>query len=208
MRKFQKIDKTSTNMKKKQTYKSNISAIYTDASIKNKQMGIGIWSSDENIAISRRIDGYTDINRAELVAIFCSLLYTRKTIPSNKIILTDSITSIKSIKGDVYCDKFSNITEYIQIILSNWDGYVRFQKVKGHSGDIGNNEADKLAGNSILVPNTKMFIIPDFINYENIVDMDKYFDYLYQLNFLDTKYAIASNGCSYELEEFPPTLFI
>jgi len=156
------------------------SEVYTDASFMHqKRMAIGIWSKDFNINSSYKLKGYPDSNRAELGAIFGGMLYI-KNKKEDVNILTDSLTSLRLISGDIDCkNKFKILVDSINYLKYNWKGEIIFTKVKAHSKNIGNNNADLLAkiGNNNI--NTKTLILPDDIidyNYnkndiEDIIDI-------------------------------------
>lgn len=145
--------------------------VYTDASIIDRQIGIGIWSEDTRFELQKYmyVEGVyghdIDINRGELLAILYALMhlksFTNHYTPLNVTIMTDSITAIKLLKGSVYCTKFETIVTSILDLIRSWNGRITIKKVKGHSGDIGNDNADFLArygvvnrksGESFLVP--------------------------------------------------------
>jgi ribonuclease HI len=143
--------------------------VYTDSSIIDKQIGIGIWSEDPHFELQKYmyVEGVydIDINRGELLAILYALMhlkpFTSHFLPLNITIMTDSITAIKLLKGTVYCTKFETIVTSILDLIRSWNGKITIKKVKGHSGDIGNDNADFLArygvvnrrsGESFLVP--------------------------------------------------------
>ena len=144
--------------------------IYTDASFMHKnKMAIGIWSKDYNINSSYKLKGYPDSNRAELGAIFGGMLYTKNKCEDVNI-LTDSLTSLRLICGDIDCkNKFKILVDSINYLKYNWKGEIIFTKVKAHSKNIGNNNADQLAkiGNNDI--NIKTLILPD-----DIIDDNKY----------------------------------
>jgi ribonuclease HI len=133
--------------------------IYTDASIVHADTGIGVWSHFYGISDMWRLSGMVDINRAELAALFIAML---KKKGGDVTFLTDSLTAIKLIQEEIVCDKYSCLVRCIRYLAENWKGHIRFRKVKGHSGNIGNDNADFLARYSI---NSKanIFTLPDDI---------------------------------------------
>lgn len=134
--------------------------VYTDASIMNKMAGIGIWSNHYEFSNSWSLKGMLDINRAELGAILVALI--KLNYEGNVHILSDSLTSLKLINGSLQLDKFSLITHCIHYIKDNWKGILKFKKVKGHSGNIGNENADKLAHDGVMNHHTnKCIYLPD-----------------------------------------------
>lgn len=160
--------------------------IYTDASIRYNHIGIGIWSEplkmksrkicQPKINMSRRLKGLLDVNRAELAAIFCALLYVYKNprVYKNAIICTDSSIALECIKGTVYCEKFSVLVYCIHYLLfKNKKSQIRFKKVKGHSGLKGNDHADSLARIATEKDNsTKYMTLPDN-HFTSIYNLDE-----------------------------------
>lgn len=91
------------------------------------------------------------------------MLYTKNKHEDINI-LTDSLTSLKLIHGDIDCkNKFRILVDSVNFLKYNWKGDISFTKVKAHSRNIGNNNADHLAkiGNNDI--NIKTLILPDDI---------------------------------------------
>lgn len=123
--------------------------------------GIGVYyESEEHNNVSTRLpDGKQTNNRAELCAILYALC-TNKGDNSIRII-TDSDYAIKCITR--YKNKWelngwktsqgkdvewSNIIKYICTLIDQRKkrgGMTEFQHIRGHSGNVGNENADKLA---------------------------------------------------------------
>lgn len=138
--------------------------VYTDASIINKVAGIGIWSNhyELNNSWALKNNSLIDINRAELGAILIALI--KLDYNGDVHILSDSLTSLKLINGSIELEKFSLITRCVQYMRDNWKGIIKFKKVKGHSGNIGNENADKLAHVGVVNHcQTKPLYLPDDI---------------------------------------------
>lgn len=146
----------SKNIIRNSLYKPEL---YTDASIKKNIMGIGIWSEYYNISKSFQLKGLSDINRGELGAIFIAMLYQKN---KEIIILTDSQTSLDLIKGKITCkEKYDIINDSILFLLNNWEkNNIKFLKVKAHSKNIGNDNADNLAAIGTM-NDIQTFILPD-----------------------------------------------
>lgn len=119
--------------------------VYTDASIVKNKMAVGIWCNHGELKLEKsfRLTGLLDINRGELAAILLGLMMIPNTY--DVIVKTDSITSIQLIKKKIWCEKYNDLVDAIRILLENWQGSVQIVKVKGHSGDVGNDNADYLA---------------------------------------------------------------
>ncbi len=171
--------KTAKNAKNKE-----IQEIYTDASIRNSKIGLGIWTKTHSMRMN--IVGLKDVNRAEIAAIFCVLLYLYRQGKNHDIIIyTDSIVALECIQGSVYCEKFMVLIRCIHHMLDNWNGSVKFQKVKGHSGNKGNDFADLLARESTELKGDKYNqILPDNIIYlshkiQNECEIQRLIDMVY-----------------------------
>ena len=136
--------------------------VYTDASVMHRIAGIGIWSEYYKLNNSGSLKGLIDINRAELGAIFIALL--KLNYQGNVYILSDSITALQLINGSIDIYKFSLIAKCIQYMRDNWNGSIKFKKVKGHSGNIGNENADRLAHDGVINHyKRKQLYLPDDI---------------------------------------------
>lgn len=120
--------------------------IYTDGSAQKTRAGLGVWSNSFNYVRSYKLRGMIDSNRAELGAILVAAIACEKQRVSG-LILTDSSTSIRLIKGDCYCEKFDVLVQCIQHVAKKRD--IQLKKVKGHSGNLGNTIADALAKHSV-----------------------------------------------------------
>lgn len=137
--------------------------IYTDASVRNSIPAVGIWSDDMNIQQFLRLTGDNDVNRAELMAILIALLSVR---PGNITILSDSMTALDLIKRKMFCDKYQPIVDCIHHIVSIRKGETIFLKVKGHSGVVGNENADFLARYGVANAE-RVFVGPDNLNHND-----------------------------------------
>ena len=132
--------------------------IFTDASIISRKgkstAGIGIWSDDYDIKECCKLDmmgNPNNINQAELYAIFVAMLHVHKVqIKADKtneklVIYTDSLSAIKLLRGDIYCEKYGSLIRSIKRVIDAFPGKVTIKKVKAHSGVVGNENADFLA---------------------------------------------------------------
>ena len=125
--------------------------LYTDGAYSSlrDQGGIGLIILKDNKKIleySRMYKGVTN-NIAELGAVITGLRFIKKPINS-LIIFTDSMYVIgcatkgwKRSKNKSLWKEFDKQFQRVQELCSN----IEFRHVKGHNGDLYNEEADKLA---------------------------------------------------------------
>lgn len=120
---------------------------YTDASLKDGHAGLGIyWQSPATHAwlAVKPAESIRDINRAELLAIFIALLYSRPC--SNLHVFTDSQVAIDNITfGTCESKKYEPLAHAIRTLMATRQGRTTLRKVKGHAGVWGNEAADTLA---------------------------------------------------------------
>ena len=137
------------------TNHSNQEFIYTDASIRmvgnELQSGIGVWfgcHNDKNISQRLLYEYNNDINYCELFAIYMAII---KSDPDKEItIYTDSYTSMKLInEGNIEkCVRNKKYENIVFLILKNIQlrkNKTNILKVKAHTGDVGNSNADLMA---------------------------------------------------------------
>ena len=95
------------------------------------------------------ISGKKDINRAELAAIYMGLLLAGPDVLS---VHTDSATALNLLKGSLCIEKYSMLVFAIKSITAvKYNGIVKYNKVKAHSGVRGNDIADALARHAALI---------------------------------------------------------
>lgn len=129
--------------------------IYTDASIRmvgtELQSGIGVWfgcQNDKNISQRLLYEYNNDINYCELFAIYMAII---RSDPNKEIaIYTDSFTSMKLISEGYNEKKVRNkkYEDIVFLILKNIQlrkTKTNIFKVKAHTGDVGNSNADLMA---------------------------------------------------------------
>ncbi|KAG8998263.1 hypothetical protein FRB94_006961 [Tulasnella sp. JGI-2019a] len=137
--------------------------VYTDGACQGNgkrgaRAGVGVWYGENDARnVSERCPGDQTNNRAELIAIIrCLELEEDPTVPL--VIMTDSKYSIscirdwipnwirrgwRSSKGEPVRNKL--VIQHLANLLDNRPGRVKLEYVKGHSGNQGNEGADRLA---------------------------------------------------------------
>lgn len=120
--------------------------IFTDGSKMETGSGIGIFSMNPNIEISKPLDTYTTITQAETFAIIeaCNVLTKENTTDKRINIFSDSQASLKAL--DRHCVTSKLTMECMQTIrkLSSSND-VNLTWVPGHNDVAGNEAADSLA---------------------------------------------------------------
>lgn len=123
--------------------------VYTDASVRHRVMGIGIYWADQNRVVSRQIPPLRrDVTYAELYAIYHAIRCTDIYTPM--IIYTDSQASLTHIQpifdyGSYHKPKYNMLIGNIRSCLLSRLAWTAVYKVKAHSGLIGNEIADHMA---------------------------------------------------------------
>jgi ribonuclease HI len=127
--------------------------IYTDASVSCEgKAGIGVYIkspiSTISTEISLRINNNSPIYKAELFAIYYSLLYLSSLEIANPIaIFSDSMSAISSIESN-HSNSNNNLVMQILSLLDQIKTTVTFIWIPSHIGIIGNELVDKLAVNA------------------------------------------------------------
>lgn len=121
--------------------------VYTDASIQNNQVGIGIYT-ETGYEMSKRLQDGITIMTAEIVAIWEALKWIylsrkRDNTLNNVVILTDSQSACTWIQNLATRKRIPSLVHDILnlIIITN----TRLQWIPGHVDITGNNKADELA---------------------------------------------------------------
>lgn len=146
---------------------------YSDASIRGGRGGVGFVSSRAtNISYSfnaRVVHETRDINRLELSAIFTSIAMCNPSLDT--LIFTDSQTSITNIvaKGGKRT-KYDKLAKFVLQLAEERFGNVYVSKVKAHSGDAGNDAADRLAKTGTM--SDTILVCPD--EFESVEAWFKY----------------------------------
>ncbi|GBC41334.1 hypothetical protein GLOIN_2v1811257 [Rhizophagus irregularis DAOM 181602=DAOM 197198] len=132
--------------------------IYTDGSKKEYVNGIGwvIFNGDKILSKGRlKIKGNYEVWELELVAIVAALMIVNKgssvkIITDSKIVkdLWDKLVEVKNgiwSTRRIWNVKFSGIWKWVRYVVKYLDLNISVYKIKGHSGDLGNEMADSLS---------------------------------------------------------------
>ena len=140
--------------------------VYTDASVMKHRSGVGVYYEEKGVETSLGIKGKIDVNRAELAAMFVALacLDNRDDV----MLYTDSVTSLKLLDGTLKNKKYTVLVDCIQYMVNKWDGEVSFELVKGHSGNRGNDKAERLARYGAGNENHPCIDLPDDLCEDNL----------------------------------------
>ncbi|VEN36288.1 unnamed protein product, partial [Callosobruchus maculatus] len=122
--------------------------VFTDASVEqsNHTCGIGIYSEDLDIKISRKLTNYTAISSAETLAIREAVKLSKNK--SHKIaVISDSLSALQAItKQGVDKDQnYITLSTRAEIAAISQKGDVKLIWVPSHTGITGNEHPDKLA---------------------------------------------------------------
>ena len=121
--------------------------VYCDGSVKDDICAAGVWG--RNFALKARLPTGSTIYSAELFAIHSAVEFVSK-LPGKYIILTDSLSSVTSLmtvkKGSHYL-----IYKIAKTLMMLPKEKIILQWVPGHSGLMGNEEADSLAKQALLM---------------------------------------------------------
>ena len=148
---------------------------YSDASIRANRGGIGFVSrnaNDDAYTFHARAHETKDINRLELSAIFTSIAMVDPDLDT--LVFTDSQTSISNIVTKMKRTKYDKLAKFVLQLSKERNGHVYVSKVKAHSGDPGNDEADRLAKQGTM--SDRLVVLPD--EFSNIDEWFIHHEYL------------------------------
>lgn len=158
------IDINQQRMKESQqlySYTIPDNVVYTDASLRQSNAGLGIFSKHLNVSL--KANGVYDSNEAELLSILFALLL--HPIDDNLIIYTDSMCCIMCLCKKRDHIKYTHVIKSILQLCKNKN--VDFKKVKAHANIYGNETADKLAGAALCnvhIPCRNQFFLENLTN--------------------------------------------
>ena len=151
---------------------------YTDASIRANRGGVGFVSrnaDEQAYTFHARAHETKDINRLELSAIFTSIAMTDPSLDT--LIFTDSQTSISNIVTKMKRTKYDKLSKFVLQLTEERFGGVYVSKVKAHSGDPGNDEADRLAkqgtlSDTIIIPPDEFASVGEWFDHHKYLRVD------------------------------------
>ena len=121
--------------------------VYTDGSYANWRMGMGIFYGDNdprNRSLLLYPSKLTEYKSTNNIAEIMAIEYVIDHLDDDIIIYTDSNYSIQALVDGLYHQNIS-IVERIRNKIHKSPYKVSIQKVEGHSGNYGNDQADHLA---------------------------------------------------------------
>lgn len=133
--------------------------VYTDASIMDKSVGVGIYFKNSEEKLKFKIKYSICIKTAEIFAIFMAVRMSISMGQRECIIYTDSKSSCISIKKslDVFNNKLYE-NKIIRLLCINPNCNIIIQWIPAHIGISGNEIADALAKDAILTENHEIEI--------------------------------------------------
>ena len=129
---------------------SDFTFIYTDGSRREGRTGAAFTLNDINV--SRRLSDHHSVYTAELIAIYSAVGHIKQRQIFRSVICTDSISSLHAIAA--IHNSSHPIVYKIRLLLSSLPEniVIKFLWIPGHAGIRGNESADKLAKQSLLLP--------------------------------------------------------
>jgi ribonuclease HI len=124
---------------------SDCTAIYTDGSVQGQNCGCAVWSSE--FTILAHLPCNVSIYTAELYAIYCALKFISAS-PGKYVIFSDSLSSIKALQNPLPATNYL-ITWILQELNKMPFKKVTLEWLPSHVGIAGNEEADRLARQSL-----------------------------------------------------------
>jgi ribonuclease HI len=133
-------------------------AVYCDGSQQGSKTGSGVWS--ETFSLMARLPSHTSIYTAELYALYSAMEFT--TNHSGKFLfLSDSYSSVVAVRRP-YTSKHYMVHKIAALMQSHGRRDVVVEWVPGHMSITGNDRADELAKQSLLLPNVTNINIPSY----------------------------------------------
>ena len=132
--------------------------VYTDGSLQGTEAGAGVWS--ENFSLMARLPPNTSIFTAELYALYSAIEYAQAS-PGKFLFLTDSYSSISALRQPHYSKHYlvHKISKGLQSLV---DRGVAVEWVPGHMRITGNDQADKLAKQSLNLHTVTRIAMPNY----------------------------------------------
>ena len=180
--------------------------IYTDGSrsmIQNEyRVAAGIYIPAYELCISYRLENIHSIMTAELFAIYKALVWMEGNLPPSKtVILSDSKAAIQTLESENTENNLlyncSNITK--QLTENNFD--ITIQWIPSHVGIKGNEAADKIAKQAVLLPNITT-LSPCYKDIQVLINKRKYILLQERWQTIKSSFFLGNNKVNWEVRTY------
>lgn len=134
----------------------NHTAVYCDGSVRGDTVGCGVWSPDFQLLC--RLPPGASILTAELYAILSAITFV-SSLPGSFIILSDSLSSIYALRFS-HAPRNYLVEKISSALVALPAGKLSLEWVPSHMGIPGNERADGLAAQSLLLPSIASVHLP------------------------------------------------
>ena len=146
--------------------------VYTDASIKDGQVGAAYYIQDGGIGVKFRLSTGITIFTAEMIAIRESLKIIMENNTHRSVIFSDSLGSIQAIQSEQSTSRPSLLIEILELIsdIRNLDNEITICWIPSHIGLPGNEVVDSLAKAAIDSPDVDMVVPYELREAYSVID--------------------------------------
>ena len=134
--------------------------IFTDASIRDGQVGAAYYIQDGGIGVKFRLSTGITIFTAEMIAIRESLKVIKVNNTHRSVVFSDSLGSIQAIQSEQSASRPSLLIEILELIhyIRDMGNEITICWIPSHIGLPGNEAADSLAKAAIDTPDVDMVV--------------------------------------------------